>query len=127
MAGIYPVDLVKKAAEDIAVIMNLVSEVVNHAGIFVLIQAIDPIKDLTSLNLAELKNQLLDMDDAEGAEVKAAFAAKLKLKNPAVQAKILASTDCVSEALDLVSEGLELFGKGKLLVEKVKNVFTVVP
>lgn len=112
MAGI---DDLKKCVLAGAELLNVISKIAHKQGIFVAFELVDELSALGSVSAAELKAEIAGLDDAERADLLAAFKAKLVLQDPSVEAKLESGADLLNDAVNVVIEAVGLINKAKLL------------
>jgi exonuclease VII small subunit len=124
MGGPFGIEQLKKIVVSVAHVVNVVDKLLNKGGLGALLGLIGPVNELKSLNLAQAKQEILDLSDDEQKLVKDSFKNELNLSNPLVQSKVLGMVDCLDQSIDLVEKALALVNEGKEIVNKAKNLLS---
>lgn len=109
------IDQLKKIVLALAEVINVIVKVANKEGVFVLLQAVDELNSLSTLDMVALKNELLALGAAEKADLVNAFKTKLDLGGSPLEKKIEGGFDVLSEAVDVVADALGVVKKAKAL------------
>lgn len=124
MAGKYGVEEAKKVAQALANLVNIGTSLL-HKNYLSLFGLLGPFNVISSLNLQELKNEILELDSDERLSVEQAFDNALNLDDKALQQKIIDSVDALNSALDLASSALKTIDDLKSLVLRFKSILGV--
>jgi flagellar assembly factor FliW len=116
----YGVENLKKMAAASAKIVSIGSRVY-HGNYLALFGVLEPINVFKSVDFSVVDEELSDLEAVERKEVQGEFVANLSMINPEVQAKIVAGTDFVEEAIALVGEGVGVVNKGVAFVNRLKQ------
>lgn len=102
MSGQHGVSELIKLVELGAEAANVAFKVADKEGAFVVFQLSDELMALSSVDQDALKKQFGELDKEDRAQVRAAFAAKLVLKNKDLEGKIEKATDLLDEGIELL-------------------------
>lgn len=94
-----------KDAQDVALLLNALSKIVNHQGLLPALWAsIAPVEDLLASDFSAVKAAI--QDPAQRQQAETAFKASLSLVNQDVQAKLVALDDCLEQAISIVEDAV---------------------
>jgi hypothetical protein len=116
------IDELKKVVKDICDVLNSVSRLIAKEGLLSLYPAVGAIQDLIKVDYKKVKDEILDLDSAERADLNKVIAASLQLKNPVAQQKLLDSVDCIEQVVDLAHYAVDGYNRGKVIVDRVKRI-----
>lgn len=112
MAGI---DNLKKVVLAGAELLNVLSKIAHKQGVFVALQLVDELSALSGLDMALVKQELVDLSPAEREELLAALKEKLVLLNKDAEVKIEASAELLNEAASVMLDAVALVKRAKTI------------
>lgn len=124
--GKYGIVEITKLAEQLGAVSTDLAKVAHNAGIFSLIGLLNALKDLKSIDYAQVKLEVLELSDAERAAVEAAYQSKLDLGDATLQGKVVAVMASFDKAVALVERAIGLVKEGEAIVLEVKAIFVPV-
>lgn len=109
------IEQLKKIVLALAEVVNVIVKVANKEGVFVLLQVVDELNALSTLDMEKLKVEIAGLSVEEKADLVAAFKSKLDLGGTALEKKIEGGFDVLSEAVDVVANAIGVVQKAKAL------------
>jgi len=89
--------------------INVGEKLLTGGGIFSAFALTDELAALGRLDTKAVVAQLKDVSQVEGVALRARFAAKVVLKNKALEAKLEGGTDGLAEAVEVVMEAVKVY------------------